>query len=283
LKNTLFRIFAIAIACGCWTSVQAQLETPAASPLGKVEQKVGVMEIKIEYSRPGVKGRTIFGDLVPFGEVWRTGANAPTTISFSDPVKLEGKDVPAGKYSLYTIPGEQEWTIIINKKASGGRDEKEDQATFKVKPTALTTSIETFTINVTDIRTSTANVELAWDKTSVKFRMEFDVDKKVMAAIKKAMENPLSDVASMYFQSASYYYENGKDLKQALEWINKSLEINSDPFFIWRVKSQIQAGLKDYKGAIASAEIGKAKAKEAGNAQFVKYNEDAIAEWKKMK
>ncbi len=283
MKNTLFRIFAIAIACGCWTSVQAQLETPAASPLGKVEQKVGVMEIKIEYSRPGVKGRTIFGDLVPFGEVWRTGANAPTTISFSDPVKLEGKDVPAGKYSLYTIPGEQEWTIIINKKASGGRDEKEDQATFKVKPTALTTSIETFTINVTDIRTSTANVELAWDKTSVKFRMEFDVDKKVMAAIKKAMENPLSDVASMYFQSASYYYENGKDLKQALEWINKSLEINSDPFFIWRVKSQIQAGLKDYKGAIASAEIGKAKAKEAGNAQFVKYNEDAIAEWKKMK
>lgn len=283
MKNTLFRIFAIAIACGCWTSVQAQLETPAASPLGKVEQKVGVMEVKIEYSRPGVKGRTIFGDLVPFGEVWRTGANAPTTISFSDPVKLEGKDVPAGKYSLYTIPGEQEWTIIINKKASGGRDEKEDQATFKVKPTALTTSIETFTINVTDIRTSTANVELAWDKTSVKFRMEFDVDKKVMAAIKKAMENPLSDVASMYFQSASYYYENGKDLKQALEWINKSLEINSDPFFIWRVKSQIQAGLKDYKGAIASAEIGKAKAKEAGNAQFVKYNEDAIAEWKKMK
>ncbi|HEX9657571.1 MAG TPA: DUF2911 domain-containing protein [Bacteroidota bacterium] len=283
MKSTLLRTIAIAIACGCWTSAQAQLETPAASPKGKVEQRVGVMDVTIEYSRPGVKGRKVFGDLVPYGEVWRTGANAPTTISFSDPVKLEGKDIPAGKYSLYTIPGEQEWTIIINKKASGGRDEKEDQATFKIRPTALASSTETFTINVTDIRTSTANVELAWDKTSAKFKMEFDVDAKVMAAIKKAMENPLEDVASMYFQSASYYYENGKDLKQALEWINKSLEINGDPFFIWRVKSQIQAALKDYKGAIASAETSKAKAKEAGNDQFVKFNDDAIAEWKKMK
>jgi len=283
VRNTIFRTIAVAIACCSWSVGQAQLETPAASPKGKVEQRVGVMDVTIEYSRPGVKGRKIFGGLVPYSEVWRTGANAPTTISFSDPVKLEGKEVPAGKYSLYTIPGEQEWTIIINKKTSGSRDEKEDQATFKVKPTTLASSIETFTINVTDIRTSTANVELAWDKTSVKFKMEFDVDSNVMAAIKKAMENPLSDVASMYFQSASYYYENGKDLKQALEWVNKSLEINGDPFFIWRVKSQIQAGLKDYKGAIASAEIGKTKAKEAGNAQFVKYNEDAIAEWKKMK
>ena len=283
MKSTLSRTIAITIACGCWTSAQAQLETPAASPKGKVEQRVGVMDVTIEYSRPGVKGRKIFGDLVPYGEVWRTGANAPTTISFSDLVKLEGKEVPAGTYSLYTIPGEQEWTIILNKKPTGGRDEKEDQATFKVKPTTVPSSVETFTINVMDIRTSTANVELAWDKTSVKFKMEFDVDSKVMAAIKKSMENPLADVAGMYFQSASYYYETGKDLKLALDWVTKSLEIDNGPFFIWRLKSQIQAALKDYKGAIASAETSKAKAKEAGNDQFVKFNDDAIAEWKKMK
>ena len=113
-----------------------QLETPQPSPKGKVEQKVGVMDVSVSYSRPGIKGRKIFGDLVPYGQVWRTGANEPTTISFSDAVKLEGLDVPAGTYSLYTIPGEKEWTIIINKKTKGDaqRDEKEDAATFKVKP-----------------------------------------------------------------------------------------------------------------------------------------------------
>jgi len=263
----------------------SKLETPAASPKGKIEQRVGVMDVSVSYSRPGIKGRKIFGDLVPYGEVWRTGANDPTTISFSDAVKLEGHEVPAGTYSLYTIPGEKEWTIIINKKAKGDaqRDEKEDAATFIVKPSQLPTAIETFTINIADITTNSANVELAWEKTAVKFRMEFDVDGKVMAAIKKSMENPYSSVASTYYQAANYYFTTGKDLSLALEWVNKSVEMNTKPYWVWRLKSQIQAALKDYKGAIASAETSKSRAKDAGNDQFVKFNEESIAEWSRMK
>ncbi|MEK9138813.1 MAG: hypothetical protein AAB393_16960, partial [Bacteroidota bacterium] len=144
-------------------------------------------------------------------------------------------------------------------------------------------AIETFTITIADITTDTANVELAWENTMVKFRMEFDVDAKVMAAIKKSMENPYSSVAGMYYQSASYYFTTGKDLNVALDWVNKSLEMNKNPYWVWRLKSQIQAALKDHKGAIASAETSKSRAKEAGNEQFVKFNEEAIAEWSKMK
>ena len=259
----------------------SQVEVPQASPRGKVEQRVGVMDVSISYSRPGIKGRRIFGGLVPYGEEWRTGANARTTISFSDSVKVEGHPVPAGTYSLFTIPGEEEWTIILNRQTSGGvkRDPREDVVKFKVKSMLTGTPIETFTIDIADITTNTANVMLAWENTVVKFRMAFDVDAKVMAEIKKSMENPLAGAASTYYQSASYYFTTNKDLKTALEWVNKSIEINDKPFTVWRLKSQIQAGLGDYKGAIASAEISKAKALEAGNEQFVKYNEDAIATW----
>jgi len=200
-------------------------------------------------------------------------------------VKLEGNTVPAGTYSLYTIPQENDWTIIINKKATGPaqRDEKEDQVTFKVKPMTSTGKVETFTINIADITTNTANIELAWENTVVKFGMSFDVDGKVMAAIAKAMENPNASVARTYYESASYYFNNEKDMKTALEWVNKSVELNNSPFWVWRLKSQIQAALKDYKGAIASAEQSLSRAKEAGNDQFVKFNEESIAEWKKMK
>lgn len=264
---------------------KAQLETPAPSPKGKIEQKVGIMTVTINYSRPGIKGRTIFGGLVPYGEVWRTGANEPTTVSFSDAVKLEGNDLPAGTYSLYTIPAESEWTIIFNKKTTGQavRDEKEDAVTFKVKPSRSPATVETFTINVSDVTTNSANLELAWENTVVKCKMEFDVDAKVMAAIKRATENPYGSVAGMFYESASYYYNNGKDLKTALEWVNKSVELNKNAFWVWRLKSQIHAALKDYKSAIAAAETSKARAKDAGNAQFVKFNEDAITEWKKIK
>lgn len=258
------------------------LETPQLSPKGYVEQIVGVMNVSVLYSRMGMKGRKIFGDLIPYGQVWRTGANEPTAISFSDPVKLDGHDVQAGTYALYTIPGEQEWTIIINKKTAGfaRHDENEDLLRFKVKPTRTATLVETFTINVSDVAMNSAKIELAWENTVVKFGVEFDVDGKVMPAIRKAMENPLADVAGLYHQSASYYFMAKKDMKIALEWVTKSLEINKNPYFVWRLKAQIQESLKDFKGAIASAEIGMQKAKEAGNAQVAKLLEEAIAEWK---
>ena len=280
------RWFAIAIISVLVTKTGiSQLEIPQASPRGKVEQKVGLMNVSVSYSRPGIKGRKIFGGLLPFGQEWRTGANDRTTITFSDSVKLEGHDVPAGTYALFTIPGEQEWTIILNKSTTGGikRDAKDDLLSFQVKPSLTSTPIETFTINITDVAMSSANVELAWENTVVKFLMEFDVDRKVEAGIKKFVENPLAGTASLYFQSASYYFTTKKDMKTALDWVNKSLEMNKNPYFVWRLKSQIQAELKDYKGAIASAEISKSKAQEAGSSEFVKFNEDAIADWSRMK
>lgn len=263
----------------------SQLELPQASPRGKVEQKVGLMTVSVSYSRPGIKGRKIFGGLVPFGEEWRTGANDRTTLTFSDSVKLEGHEVSPGTYTLFTIPGEDEWTMIINKSATGGikRDPKDDLVSFKVKPMHSATPVETFTIDISDVTTNSANLELAWENTMVKFRMEFDVDGRVEAAIRKAMENPLAGAATLYSQSASYYFTSKKDMKTALEWVNKSIEINSKPFAVWRLKSQIQAELKDYKGAIASAQTSLSKAKEAGNKEFIKFNEDAIAEWSAKK
>ena len=263
----------------------SQLELPQASPRGKVEQKVGLMTVSVSYSRPGIKGRKIFGGLVPFGEEWRTGANDRTTLTFSDSVKLEGHEVSPGTYALFTIPGEDEWTMIINKSATGGikRDPKDDLVSFKVKPMHSATPVETFTIDISDVTTNSANLELAWENTMVKFRMEFDVDGRVEAAIRKAMENPLAGAATLYSQSASYYFTSKKDMKTALEWVNKSIEINSKPFAVWRLKSQIQAELKDYKGAIASAQTSLSKAKEAGNKEFIKFNEDGSAEWSGMK
>ncbi len=285
MRRLSFALLVAAAAMLFAPAGKAQLETPAPSPKGKIEQKVGVMTVTVNYSRPGIKGRKIFGGLVPYGEVWRTGANEPTTVSFSDPVKVEGNDLPAGTYSLYTIPGESEWTIIFNKKTTGQaiRDEKEDAATFKVKSSQSPVTTETFTINVSDITTNSANLELAWENTVVKCKMEFDVDAKVMASIKRGMDNPYGSVAGMFYESASYYYNNGKDLKTALEWVNKAVEHNKNAFWMWRLKSQIHAALKDYKSAIAAAETSKARAKDAGNMQFVKFNDDAIAEWKKMK
>ena len=267
------------------TSAKAQLETPRPSPKGTVTQKVGIMDVSITYSRPGIKGRRIFGGLVPYGEVWRTGANEATTISFSDEVTLEGYKIPGGEYSLFTIPGKDEWTIIINKKISWGTryDKEEDVVRFKIKPERSPSPIETFTITIADITTSTANIELSWENTIVKFKLEFDVDSRVMAQIKEAMDNPYSSVARVYYQSADYYFTTNKGLKQALEWVDESLEINGDAFWVWRLKSRIQAELRDYDGAIATAEMGIAKARKAGNKQFVKFNEDAIAEWEKLK
>jgi hypothetical protein len=284
--RTLSRaVLAIAMAAFIGHSSVCQLETPQPSPKGKIEQRIGVMDVSVSYSRPSMRGRKIFGGLVPFNQEWRTGANNPTTISFSDNVKLEGRELAAGTYALFTIPGEQEWTIIINKNSSGNtpRDPKDDLVTFTAKPMASATLIETFTINLTDLGMNSANLELAWEQTIVKFKMEFDVDAKVMAAIKKAMENPYSSVANTYYQSASYYFSTGKENRTALEWVNKSLELNNKPYWVWRLKSQIQAAMKDYKGAIASAEASKARAKEAGNEQFVRFNDEAIAEWKAMK
>jgi len=280
-KKILFNLFVIALfASG--TALFAQLKTPAASPFSKISQVVGINEVTIEYSRPGVKNRVIFGGLVPFGKIWRTGANASTIITLNDDAVIEGNKVPAGKYSIYTIPDKKEWTVILNKNLKGGMTypEGQDLCRFKVKPKAIKENVETFSAAFTNVKPNSADIEFQWEKTLVKFNIAFDVDKRVMEQIDAGIAKTGLD-ANWYYSAGNYYFENNKDLNKSLEWLNKSLELNPGVYYVLRVKSQVQAKLGDYKGAIETAELGKVKSAEAKNDQFVKYNEDSIKEWKK--
>lgn len=269
------------------TSAVAQLAMPAPSPLGTVTQRVGLTDMTVTYSRPSVKGRKIFGEVVGYGKGWRTGANNATVISFKDEVTIEGIKVPAGEYALYTIPNENEWTVVLNKNTKAGGNvsdykETEDVARFKVKPTKTDDRTETFTINFADLTPSTANVELLWDKTSVKFKVASEVESKVMAQIQEKVINGKDVAPGMYASAAVYYFENNKDNKQALEWIKKANE--KDPKF-WNLHTQakIEAKNKDYKNAIKTAEKSKEMAKAAKNDDYVRMNDEKIAEWKKAK
>ena len=269
------------------TQVNAQLAMPAPSPMGTVTQRVGLTEMTVKYSRPSVKGRKIFGEVVGYGKGWRTGANQSTLISFKDEVTVEGTKVPAGEYALYTIPTENEWTIVLNKNIKAGGNigdykEAEDVARFKVKPTKAEDKTETFTINFADLTPSTANVELLWDKTSVKFKVTTEVESKVMAQIQEKVINGKDVAPDMYAAAAVYYNDNNKDSKQALDWIKKANE--KDPKF-WNLHTQakLEAKNKDYKNAIKSAEKSKELAKTAKNDDYVRMNDERIAEWKKLK
>jgi hypothetical protein len=257
--------------------VKAQINTPRPSPGSTVTQKVGLADVSVNYSRPSMKGRKVFGDVVPFDKIWRTGANEPTKISFSDTVSVEGKKLAPGEYAFYTIPGMTDWTIIFGKnpKISAG-DYKDDQeaARFTVKSEKGCADVETFTIDFTNLTTNTALLQLSWEKTIVKIKIENEVDSKVMAQIKQKMED-----TQVYFQAASYYYDTNRDMKQALEWVNKATE--KDPkFYMLHLKAKIQVKLKDCKGAIETAQKSNELAKIAKNDEYVKFNEKLIADCK---
>lgn len=256
--------------------LMAQISMPQPSPLGKIEQRVGLTDVKVEYSRPSKKGRVIFGDLVPFDQMWRTGANGSSKISFSTDVNLNGTLVVAGQYALVSIPGDTEWTIILNKDltivGSEGYDQTKDQVRFTARPAALTTEVETFTIGFTNVTTTSSNVELSWDKTAISFAITTEVDALVMADIKnKLAENP-----GTYHQAATYYYDNKKDMVQALAWSTKACELRKEAFWMTHLKAKIQLELKDYKGALATAEASLAEATAAENDFGYKANNEKL-------
>lgn len=263
---------------------QAQVQTPAASPAGSVSTTVGLTDIKIEYSRPKAKNRKIFGEgagaLVPYGAIWRTGANQGTKITFSDDVKVEGTTVPKGEYLILTWPGANEWTVSLYKdvKLGGSTDKYDatlDAVKFKVKPEKLTEKVETFTINIGDISddSKSAKVQLAWENTSVKFTIGVDYDAKVM----KSIESNTKVNPSNYYQAAVYYLENNKDLNKALEWINLALkDQQSPPFWMTYQKARIQKALGDKKGALETATASLAASKTANNRDYQMMNEELI-------
>lgn len=263
---------------------EAQISTPAPSPFSTVEQKVGLTDVTIEYSRPGIKGRTVFGDLVPYGKTWRTGANAATKVSFSTDVMIDGKNLAKGTYALYTVPEKDNWTIIFYSDYNQGgvpRDWNEDAVALKFMAAAqqMPVTVENFMINIDALTNSSGRMFLVWENTIVGFDIKVPTDEAVMASIEKAMSGP-SD--RDYYLAAAYFHDEGKDLNKALKWIDKAIEKGGDRYWVLRKKALIQADLKDYKGAIATAKRSSDAAKEAGNMDYVKMNDQSIAMWKKM-
>lgn len=265
---------------------EAQVQTPQASPPGSVSTTVGLTDVKIEYFRPRVKGRKIFtadaSALLPYGKIWRTGANNGSRISFSDDVKVEGIAVPKGEYLILTWPGAAEWTVSLYKDVSLGGDldkydASKDAAKFKVKPEKLTEEVETMTFNIGDISddSKTAKVQLAWENTSVKFSMTVDYDAKVMKSIEAATAAAKVD-GNTYFQAALYYLENGKDLKKAKEWITKAADENPNAFWVLHQKAKIEKALGDKGAATASANASLKAAKDANNRDYQVMNEELL-------
>ena len=269
-----------------FAAAEAQIQTPAASPAASVSTTVGLTDVKINYARPKMKGRKIFGEggdfLVPYGQLWRTGANAGTVISFSDDVTVGGKSLKKGDYLLLTIPGANEWTVILYSDPSmGGNtaayDQSKDAVRLTAKPAKLADRVETFTVNIADISddNTKANIEVAWENTSVKFGITVDYDSKVM----KSIEAGTRVSPGNYIAAANYYFENGKDLKKALEWITVGIETgNQNAFWNIHTKAKIQHALGDYAGALATAQQSRDKAKAApSDFGYVKLNEDLMA------
>jgi len=259
-----------------FTSESQQLRTPAPSPTASVKQDFGLSSIELSYSRPGVKGRKIFGDLVPYGKVWRTGANGATIVTFGDDVTIGGKKVPAGKYGLLTIPGEEEWTIIISRQTDvtspAAYKQEEDVVRVKSTPYKLPFSVESFTIGVDHITSNSCIIGIMWDDIYAALPVTTDIDSKVMAQIDAAMntENP------PYFQAAAYYMDNGKDLNKALAWYTKAEEQNKDAYWVVYQKAKCLAKLGKKKEAMESAKKSIEMAKKAKNDDYVKLNQDLI-------
>jgi hypothetical protein len=276
-KSKLLILFVVFIFIGEINAQQIQM--PQASPAAKISQKVGLTDVTVEYSRPSMRGRKIFGELVPYGDVWRTGANAATILTFSTEVKIEGNNVSPGSYALYSIPGKTEWTMILssNTKLWGavGYSDADDVLRFKVKPGKTGQKYETMEINFVDITDTGSSLALKWENTRVKFRIETEVDDIVMAQIKELVIDQQPQNPGLYYQAANYYFTNNKDMDQAYEWITKS--VNDDPkYWTMHLKAKIELSLGKKKEAIESATKSIEMAKEAKNPDYVGLNERLI-------
>lgn len=261
----------------------SQITTPAASPGGKIEQRVGLTDIKVDYSRPSAKGRVIFGAdaVVSYGNFWRTGANSATKISFSEDVTVEGQALKKGDYAVLTKPSATTWLVNFYKYDSGNWSsyiEKAPDASVTVNPIKNGISLETFTIDINNIESAKATLNFMWDKLIVPVKIGVEFDKTVMTNIEKVMAGPSTND---YYAAASYYHDNGKDLEQALEWIQKATKVEKPMFWQVRREALILADLGRYKEAIAAATLSKDLAAKADNQEYVKMNEKSIMDWAK--
>jgi hypothetical protein len=257
------------------------LTTPQPSPTQTIKQNFGLSNVELSYSRPGIKGRKIFGDLVPFGKVWRTGANNASTLTFGDAVTIGGTKIPAGKYGLLTIPDKKSWIIIISKQTdvTSPADYKQDQDVVRVEANTMSMdeSMETFTMQFANVKPTSCELHMIWDKTVVALPIATDVETKIMAQIDQLMNKDNRP----YFNAAMYYMESGKDLNQALAWFDKGVELQPNAFWIYHQRANCLAKLGKKDEAKASAEKSKALATEQKNDDYVKLNEKLLAELNK--
>ncbi len=258
-----------------------QIAMPAPSPTFEIKGPVGFSEVKVVYSRPSAKGRQVAGNLIPYNEVWRTGANASTKISFSEDVKLNGNALPAGEYALYTIFTEETATIILSRNLGWwgalGYDPKEDQLRFQVPVKHPSSHYETFTISFSDFTTNSANLNLKWEHTKAMFNIESDVDSKVMKDIKTQLIDGIPENTVSYFYGASYYYDTDRDPKLALQWIDKAIDgSKEEQYWVYHVKAKILAKMGDKKSAIETAEKSMELARIGENMDYVRLNEKLI-------
>ena len=266
-------------------SVNAQIETPQPSPFSKIEQKVGLTDVSLEYSRPNMKGRTIFGDLVPYGKMWRAGANKNTMVTFSDDVTIAGNTLKAGSYAIFITPSEKSWEVVFYSDTNNwGTPREWDDSKVAAKVTAevygLPMDIETYTISFDDLTSGSAVIGIMWERAYVGIKFEVPTDSKVAASIDKTMAGPS---ANDYYAAAVYNLTEGKDLEKAKEWMDKAMSMIENPGY-WQLRQQslLYAKMGDKKNAIATAKKSLAGAEEAGNADYIKMNKESLKEWGAM-
>lgn len=277
------KIFLAALIITVSYTVNAQIKTPQPSPFQKIEQKVGLTDVTLEYSRPGMKNRKIFGDLVPYGELWRTGANKNTIISFSDEVSISGKKLEPGDYAVFVTPNKKSWDITFYADTENwGTPKKWDASKVAAKVTSKVQSIpmkiETFTISFDDLTSNSAMLGMMWENAYVGVKIDVPTSDKVSKSISQVMNGP---AAGDFYSSARYYLEEGKDINQAVTWIDKAIDMTKEEPKFWYLRQQalIHAKAGKKKTAIQAAKSSLAGAEKAGNADYVKMNKDFLKQW----
>lgn len=271
---TFINIFLFSSFC-----LSQTLKTPTLSPFSKISQEIGLTEVSLEYSRPSAKGRIIFGGLVPYNKVWRTGANASTKITLNELVRIGGKSIQKGTYALYTIPGKEMWTIIIHsntklRSLSGNAyNPADDVFRFDVKPQRIDSYVETFTIHFSDLRTNSFHLQLVWENTLINIPIDVEVDQKIEKQITELMKAPDKIPHRTYFEVAQYYLSNDKDLNEALTWINVALEKSPKNFRYGLLKAKIQDKSGEGKTALITINQSHTWAKDAKNDNYIKQTE----------
>ena len=251
-----------------------RLKTPTLSPFSKISQQVGLTDVTLQYSRPSAKGRIVFGELVPFDQVWRTGANAATKITFKEVAKIGGKTIQPGEYAIYTIPGENRWIIIIHSNTSlrsiagGAYKPSNDVFRFEIAP-KNNNYVETFTCQFSQVKTNALILDITWENTLISIPIEVEVDKKIESQMLHFMKTPANIPHRTYFEAAQYYSNNGKDLNNALSFIESALEKSPENFRYGLLKAKILAKMNNYEGALVVVEIANTWAKNKNNANYI--------------